>query len=83
MASFFRPYFSLKLAASRTSAKWAADPGCEEAEPDDYSEKHSPTLPGSPVNHTNLFRLVVLDCLFENVNGAVDVLLVGVHRHQS
>lgn len=37
MASFFRPYFSLKLAASRTSAKWAADPGCEEAEPDDYT----------------------------------------------
>lgn len=28
MASFFRPYFSLKLAASRTSAKCAADPGC-------------------------------------------------------
>lgn len=28
MASFFRPYFSLKLAASRTRAKCAADPGC-------------------------------------------------------
>lgn len=61
MASFFRPYFSLKLAASRTSAKWAADPGCEEAEPDDYSvgtqsgsyvtrftrQPHKPVLTGS------------------------------------
>lgn len=28
IASFFRPYFSLKLAASRTRAKCAADPGC-------------------------------------------------------
>lgn len=34
MASFFRPYFSLKLAASRTSAKWAADPGCGEERAD-------------------------------------------------
>lgn len=29
IASFFRPYFSLKLAASRTSARCTADPGWE------------------------------------------------------
>lgn len=37
MASFFRPYFSLKLAASRTSAKWAADPGCGGEERADHT----------------------------------------------
>lgn len=37
MASFFRPYFSLKLAASLTRAKWAAEPGCEETERDGYT----------------------------------------------
>lgn len=37
MASFFRPYFSLKLAASRTSAKWAADPGCGGEEQADHT----------------------------------------------
>lgn len=34
MASFFRPYFSLKLAASRTRAKCAADPGWKEGQTD-------------------------------------------------
>lgn len=32
---------------------------------------------------TNLLWLVMLDRLFENVNGAVDVFLVRIHRHQS
>lgn len=91
MASFFRPYFSLKLAASRTSAKWAADPGCEGGEPGRlhsgnivrYLLHAQLTSCSLSVNHTNLFRLVVLNSLFENVDGAVDVFLVGVHRYQS
>lgn len=32
---------------------------------------------------TNLFRLVMPNSLFENVNSTVNVLLVGVHRYQS
>lgn len=32
--------------------------------------------------HTNLFWLVVSDSLFENVNGAINVFLVGVHGYQ-
>lgn len=32
---------------------------------------------------TDLFRLVVLDSLFEDLDGAVDVFFMGVHRYQS
>ena len=35
MASFLRPYFNLKLAASRTSARWTGEPGWETQGMDD------------------------------------------------